>query len=147
MGSWAELDARYEPGKLTPATAFIVALGHAVGATSVYADRERCTPAAFLPPQGLGQVLYAGLLERAEPYLQDVPLDQFLTEAQLLLTNRQKLCILLHMLDIGFASGAEAPEGLPLFQQFCTAFAVDAAQIEPYVQGLRIKHNLNIFLQ
>lgn len=31
MGSWAELDANYPPGALTPATALVVALGHLAG--------------------------------------------------------------------------------------------------------------------
>ena len=60
MGAWVGLGANYPPGTLTPATAFVVALGHLEGATSVYVDDDH------------------DVLTRAERYLGQIPIEPFL---------------------------------------------------------------------
>lgn len=147
MGAWAELDAIYPPGKLTPATAFIVALTYMVGADDVYLEEEEGSLAAFLPKHGLGDVRYDDLLDRAEAYLQAASLDQFLAEAPLVLNKQQKVCILLNMFDSALADGMVAPEETDVFKQFLKAFDISLSQIQPYIEGLMMKHNLKVFTQ
>jgi hypothetical protein len=147
MGSWVELDAIYPEGKLTPATAFVVALGHMVGAESVYSDRETRTLAPFLTRSGVTSILSADVLRRAEDYLQERSLATFLEEANLLLITKQKLSILFNMIDLALEQGIAAPETHPRFTQFLRAFGISVEQIQPYVQGLALKRNLELFPQ
>jgi hypothetical protein len=146
MGSWAELDARYEAGSLTPALVLLVALTHTAGSSSVYsADGSR---APFLPAtQSLGCVSYAQLLQRAEAYLQSHSVEQFLREAPPLLNHEQKICMLANMADIAQRRVAAPPEEQPFFRQALAAFAVDAERVNAYQQESTRTHNLEIFPQ
>lgn len=118
MGSWAELDAVYPPGALTPATAFLAALARLAGARSVYAADGRL--ASFAPR---GQIAYdADVLERAERFVREAPEDAFLAAAAALLSRRQRLCLALNLqeraqtrsltADPAFAARATAALGL-----------------------------------
>lgn len=101
MGSWAELDAVYPPGALSPAAALVVALGRQAGATSVYAPGAR-TLAAFAPE---GIAYDAELIERAEHFF-GVPEDAFFAAADALLHRRQRLCLALRLLECARSGGA-----------------------------------------
>jgi hypothetical protein len=140
MGSWAELDANYPPGTLTPATALVVALGHLAGAQSVYADGRL---AAFLPP-GLGYD--ADLRGRAERYLGEVPLEQFLAQANALLSARQKLVLALQLLDRQLAAG-DPPDRRGLLGQIITGIGVDTDTLASHRATLALKNELELFPQ
>jgi|GEM_PF-759430 hypothetical protein len=140
VGSWTELDANYPPGALTPATALVVALGHLDGASSVYTDGR---PAPFLPV-GLGYD--TDLLGRAERYLGEVTLDQFLVEAVALLSARQKLVVALQLLDRQFASG-DPPERRALLYRLVAGIGVGANTLTAHRATLALKNQLELFPQ
>ena len=140
MGSWIELDANYPPGALTPATALVVALCHLVGATSVYAD-GRLAP--FLP-DGLGYD--ADLLGRAERYLDEVSLEQFLAEAAALLSPRQKLVVALQLLDRQLAAGDRADQRA-LLNQLLAGIGANADALARHRATLALKNALELFPQ
>jgi hypothetical protein len=140
VGSWAELDANYPPGTLTPATALVVALGHLAGATSVYAEGRR---APFLPA---GLSYDADLLGRAERYLAEVPLDGFLAEATALLSVRQKLVLALQLFDRQLAAG-DPTAGRALVNQIAAGLGVDAETLAPHRGTLVLKNDLGLFPQ
>jgi hypothetical protein len=140
MGSWTELDANYSPGMLTPASALVVALGHLVSASSVYAD-GRLAP--FLPA-GLGYD--TDLLGRAERYLGEVPLDQFLAEAAALLSPHQKLVVALQLLDRQLAAG-DRPEQRALLSRLVAGIGVDADALAGHRTTLALKNDLERFPQ
>jgi hypothetical protein len=140
MGSWAELDAIYPPGALTPATALVVALGHLEGARGVRADGR---PAAFLPA-GLG--CDADLLGRAERYLAEVPVAQFLDEARALLSARQRLVVALQLLDRQLAAG-DPPARRGRVRTLVDGLAVDAAALAAHRATLALKNDLELFPQ
>jgi hypothetical protein len=145
MGSWVGLDANYRPGTLTPATAFVVALGHLAGARSVYADDTAARLAAFLPRHGLDYD--HDLLTRAERYLGQVPIEQFVQEAHRLLNREQKLCLALNLLDAVLAQGVVRPSDHPCFMQILEGLGLTAEQLQPYWQALNIKNDLGLFPQ
>ncbi len=145
MGSWAKLDANYPPGTLTPATALVVALGHLAGARSVYAGAVGGPLAAFLPRRGLAYD--QDLLARAERYLQEVPVDQFIAEAGGLLNARQKLCLAINLLDALLAAGHAQPHDHAFFGQMLEGLGLTAEQIQPYWPALALKNDLTIFPQ
>lgn len=140
MGSWAELDAIYPPGALTPAAALAVALSHQVGATSMYVG-GRAAP--FLPA-GLGYD--ADLLSRAERYLAEVPLEQFLAEARELLSARQKLVVALQLIDRQLAAG-DPPAGRALVGRLIAGIGADADAVTAHRGTLALKNDLAIFPQ
>jgi hypothetical protein len=140
MGSWTELDANYPSGTLTPATALVVALGHLAGVTSVYAEGRH---AAFLP-SGLGYDL--DLLGRAERYLGEVPVDQFLVEAAALLSSRQKLVVALQLLDQQLAAG-DPPERRALLTQLISGIGADRDALAAHQATLALKNALELFPQ
>lgn len=140
MGSWTELDANYPPGALTPATALVVALGHLAGATSVYTDGRLAT---FLP----ASLSYdADLLGRAERYLAEIALEDFLAEAQALLSARQRLVLALQLLDRQLAAG-DPSERRALVAQICAGVGVSADTLAPHRATLALKNDLGIFPQ
>lgn len=145
MGSWTDYDATYPPGALTPAAALLVALGHLAGASSVYADGRGDALAGFLPARGIAYE--PDVLGRAERYLAEVPLSAYAAEAAERLSRRQRLCLLLNLIDRRMAEGDERPEAHPLIAQLTTALAVDPADLTPLRQALALKNDLSIFPQ
>jgi len=143
MGSWAELDAIYPPGALSPAAALIVALGHMAGASSIYAADGRL--ADFLPRRGLSYD--RELLARAEDYLGRVALEQFLEAARDLLNPEQKRCLALNLLDFALAESAGRPGERTLLAQMLEGLGIAAEQLQPYWQALAIKNDLSLFPQ
>lgn len=145
MGGWPELDARYDAGTLTPPMAFVVSLTYMAGADGQYFHEEEGSLAPFLQKHGLGGVRYDDLMMCAEEYLKNATLDQFLMEAKQVLTLQQKICILLNMADAALADGVSAPEEQTLFKQFLAAFGIAPEQIKPFLQGIILKNNLQVF--
>ncbi len=140
MGSWAELDAIYPPGKLTPATALLVAHGHLAGVRSLYQEGHL---ANFLPP---GLAYDADMLGRAEHYLAEVSLEDFLVEARAMLGAHQRLVLILQLLDRHLATG-DRPAGRALIAQISNALEVGAEALVPYQATLVLKNNLALFPQ
>jgi hypothetical protein len=145
MGSWAGLDANYPPGTLTPASAFVVALGHLAGATSIYTDAAAPRLATFLPRYGLDYD--HDLLVRAERYLREVTVEQFLDEAWTLLNPEQKLCLALNLLDATLAQGVARPGDHPRLAQILEGLGMTAEQLQLYWRALAIKNDLGLFPQ
>ncbi|MEI7770750.1 MAG: hypothetical protein WCI67_12205 [Chloroflexales bacterium] len=145
MGSWTDYDANYPPGALTPAAALIVALGHLAGATSVYAEGPGGALAGFLPPRGLAYD--PDVLGRAERSLAEVPLAAFAAEAAERLNRRQRLCLLLNLIDRLQCAGDERPEAHPLVALLMSALAIAPAELAPLRQALALKNDLSIFPQ
>jgi hypothetical protein len=144
MGSWTELDAYYPPGRLTPAAAFVVALGHLAGASSVYANGIDGALAAFFPRHGLAAD--RDLLERAEHFLNNIALRDFVAEAHERLNPQQLRCLLVNLLDALLASGNDAGTR-SRFGLLSEGLGATPEQLAPYRHALEIKNDLSVFPQ
>lgn len=144
MGSWAELDAIYPAGALSPAAAFIVALGHLAGARSVYGGAP-APLAGFLARYALSYD--RELLERAEHFLTEVPIDSFLEQARALLNPEQKLCLAVNLLDAALAAGAGRLAGADRLGLLLEGLGIRDEQLAPYQAALRVKNDLALFPQ
>lgn len=145
MGSWLGMDARYPAGTLTPATAFIVALGHMAAATSVYARSGETSLADWLPRHGPDYD--HDVLVRAERYLGKLSLEHFLEEARGLLHPEQKLCLALNLLDIALRNTKTRPQEQARFVQLVEGLGLSLEQLQPYWLTLTIKNDLGMFPQ
>jgi uncharacterized tellurite resistance protein B-like protein len=130
---------------LTPALAFAVALTHMAAADGTFQPEEDSKLTALFLHRSIGGMSYEELMHQAVVYYQNTSLDDFLSEAALLLTPGQKLCILTNLIDTAMADGVEADEELALFQRFLQAFGISEAEIAPYRRAIIIKNNLSIF--
>lgn len=142
MGSWTDFDANYPPGKLTPATAFAVALGRLAGATSVYGWDGR-TLAAYLPRHGIAYD--QDVLTRAERYLRQVSDEEFLAEARQILNRRQKLCLALNVLERTLTREHAANGRFAGRMLETLGFSAD--ELALHWQTLELKSDLSIFPQ
>lgn len=138
MGSWVELDAYYPPGKLTPATTFVVALGHLAGAASIYAGADL---APFFPRAGI--VADQDLRERAEHFMRDVSIDDFLAEARERLNPQQLRCLALNLIDMAQAAGAPPAR----LDRLLAGLGTSRAAIERLGPAPALKLDLSIFPQ
>jgi hypothetical protein len=142
MGSWAELDARYPPEALTPASALMVALCHLEGLLSIYGGDGSL--ADCLPRHGL--FYDQELLVRAESYLQNTPPDRFLEQARALLNPEQKLCLLLNLIDHALSRGLRLDKH-PALLATIEGLGASLEQLRPYISTLAIKNDLSLFPQ
>ena len=141
MGSWVELDAYYPPGKLTPATTFVVALGHLAGAASIYAGASL---APFFPRGGI--VADRDLLDRAEHFMRDVAVDDFLAEARERLNPQQLRCLALNLVDMAQAADAP-PQAQARLDRLLAGLGTSRAAIDRLGAAPEIKRDLSIFPQ
>lgn len=139
MGSWAELDAVYPPGALTPAAALVALVGTLEGAASVYVAGR---PAPWLPG-GLGYD--PDLLARAERALVELPREQLLADARVLLTPRQRLGAALCLLDRALATAT--PEAVTRAEALLAGLGCDPDELAPHRRTLALLHDRAVFPQ
>jgi hypothetical protein len=144
MGSWAELDAVYPPGALSPAAALVACLGRLEGAQSVYREGPPVGRLAAWLPRGLGYD--PDLLARAEHYLAQVPLDQLLEQARALLTPRQRFAVALNVLDRQLATPDDRARA-DRAAQIIAGLAPDTGELAAHRRTLALKNDLSVFPQ
>jgi uncharacterized tellurite resistance protein B-like protein len=99
----------------------------------------------LLKSRGLGGMDFKELERRGMSYYQSTSLEDFLTEATPLLSDTQKLCILINLADVSFADQVVAFTEDDVFSAFLDAFGLTPEQIEPYLQGILAKSDLSVF--
>jgi hypothetical protein len=144
MGSWSELDAVYPPGALTPAGAFVLACAHLEGAHSMYADPDSGQLASYLPA---GISYDAEFCRRSEQLLRDLPLDEFLARAADVLNRQQKFCLALNLLDRTLAAQTGRRDLRPQFVQLSEGLGISMDELQPHIETLRLKNEVNLFPQ
>lgn len=127
------------PLDITPRRALVISLLHCMAS-----DGE-------LDPEEIGHLLSVmgrsatrDELDRCVKHARSVPVDAFLAEATPKLTEAQRLCILLNMIDSAMADG-EAEQGeRDLIVRFQQAFGFDDATLEPHFRTLLAKNERSI---
>lgn len=145
MGSWGELDARYD--KLTPALVLLLSVSYMAESDGILQDEEGSALLAVIKKRGLGLMRYEELLERGAQYYQQTSLDDFLKEAAPLLNTEQKLCVLTNIAETSLADGVVVNEENQTFAAFLRAFGLTLEQVQPYLKGVAVKNNLAVFNQ
>ncbi|WP_157670754.1 TerB family tellurite resistance protein [Chitinibacter sp. FCG-7] len=86
------------------------------------------------------------LLDRAINYRQKNSLDQYLADVTPILTDAQKMCILMNLLDSAFSDGEAEPEEQAMFAKIQAAFGISDERFKPFFEVLMIKNDRSVFV-
>ncbi|MBY0085601.1 TerB family tellurite resistance protein [Brevibacillus sp. M2.1A] len=86
------------------------------------------------------------LLENAMKYTRKNPIEKFLSEVTPMLTDAQKMCILVNLIDSSLADGQPEREEQELFGKFLTAFGISEDRFRPFFEVIVLKNDRGVFL-
>ncbi|ULL18513.1 TerB family tellurite resistance protein [Paenibacillus sp. H1-7] len=86
------------------------------------------------------------LLDRAVKYVRSNSVDKFLSEAAPVLTDAQKICILINLVDSSLADGEPEREEQELFAKFLQGFGISEERFTPFFEVIMLKNDRSVFL-
>nr|WP_242071800.1 TerB family tellurite resistance protein [Brevibacillus formosus] len=86
------------------------------------------------------------LLENAMKYTRNNSIEKFLSEVTPLLTDAQKMCILVNLIDSSLADGQPEREEQELFGKFLTAFNISEDRFRPFFEVIVLKNDRGVFV-
>ncbi|WP_426449488.1 TerB family tellurite resistance protein [Paenibacillus sp. S-38] len=86
------------------------------------------------------------LLDRALKYIRSNSVDTFLKEAAPILTDAQKMCILVNLVDSSLADGEPERQEQELFAKFLTAFNITEQRFTPFFEVIMLKNDRSVFM-
>lgn len=127
------------PLDITPRRALVVSLIYCMGSDGEI-DPEEVGHLVSV----LGRNATREELDRCFKYARSTPADAFVTEAAPKLSQEQRLCILLNMIDSAMADGEAEPGERELIIRFQRAFGFDDAALEPHFRTLVAKNERTV---
>ncbi|MDD2609506.1 MAG: TerB family tellurite resistance protein [Giesbergeria sp.] len=85
------------------------------------------------------------LLDSAVKYRRKNSIDTFLQEATPLLSDAQKMCMLVNLIDSSLADGQPEPEEQALFGKFMQAFGISEERFRPFFEIIMLKNDRSVF--
>lgn len=85
------------------------------------------------------------LLDNALKYRRKNSVDTFLREATPLLSDAQKMCILVNLIDSSLSDGTAEPEEQTLFNKILQAFNVPEERFRPFFEVIVLKNDRSVF--
>lgn len=85
------------------------------------------------------------LLDSALKYRRKHSIDDFLKEATPLLSDAQRMCILVNLIDSSLADGQPEAEEQALFGKFMQAFGVSESRFTPFFEVIMLKNDRSVF--
>lgn len=86
------------------------------------------------------------LLDTAMKYKRKNSVETFLQEASPLLTDAQKMCILVNLLDSSLVDGQPEAEEQMLFGKFLQAFGIGEDRFRPFFEVIALKNDRAVFV-
>lgn len=86
------------------------------------------------------------LLDRALKYIRSNPIEKFLKEAAPVLTDAQKMCILINLVDSSLSDGQPEQEEQLLFAKFLHGFGISEERFTPFFEVIVLKNDRSVFL-
>lgn len=138
--------------QMTPHLAFTIALIYMMGADGEMDAEE----VGFLlsvvggrssgkgGPIGVGANNRA-LIDKAVQYVRRNPVDKFLAHVAPLLTDAQKMCILVNLVDCALADGQPEAEEQAMFGRFLQGFGVPMERFKPFFEVISLKRDISVF--
>jgi uncharacterized tellurite resistance protein B-like protein len=85
------------------------------------------------------------LLQRAMQNTKRMSVEQFIAQAAPVLSDAQRLCILVNLVDCALSDGeAEAPEQA-MFGKFLQGFGVPMERFKPFFEVVALKRDISVF--
>lgn len=136
--------------QMTPHLAFATALIYMMGADGKIDNEEVGQLLSVLGGEDKNGSIGVGannqkLLDNAIRYVRSNSVEKFLSEATPLLSDAQKMCILLNLLDSSLSNGQAEPEEQVMFDKFMRAFDVSEERFRPFFEVIVLKHDRSIF--
>lgn len=141
MGSWTDLDARYDDG-ITPALLVLMILIHMDDTTAEEVSDDVAARVA-----GIGTVSRENLYARARERMQQQPIEQIIETASRRLNHEQQLYLLVHLADMAKSDTLAHLEQHPVYARVRAAFGVSVDAMTPYLSGILLKHRHILFPQ
>lgn len=137
--------------KMTPHLAFATCLIYVMGADGEMDNEEIGHLLSVLGGAKTGNGIGVGannqaLLDQAVRIARTKPLDAFLAEATPLLTDAQRMSILLNLVDSAMADGEAEPEEQELIGRVQAAFGISDERFSPFFDVLMAKNDRSIFV-
>jgi uncharacterized tellurite resistance protein B-like protein len=86
------------------------------------------------------------LLDQAIRITRTKPVEQFLEEVAPVLTDAQRMCILLNLVDSAMSDGEAEGEEQDLVAKFQRAFDIPDERFVPFFEALHLKNDRSVFL-
>jgi uncharacterized tellurite resistance protein B-like protein len=136
---------------MTPHFAFAASLLYMMGADGEMDNEEIGQLLAVIGGKNKGGTIYVGgnnddLFERAVKYVRKNSLDKFLSEAAPILTDAQKMCILVNLVDSSLSDGDAERGEQEMFDKFLKAFGISEERFRPFFEVIVLKNDRSVFL-
>ncbi len=136
---------------MTPHLAFAASLIYCMGADGEMDNEEIGHLQSVLGGATQGGQIGVGannraLLDQAVRIARTKPLDQFLAEVTPILTDAQRMCILLNLVDSAMSDGEAEGEEQDLVVKFQRAFGITDERFVPFFEALHVKNDRSVFL-
>ncbi|MBT2578159.1 TerB family tellurite resistance protein [Bacillus sp. ISL-8] len=135
---------------MEPHFAFATSLLYMMGADGEYDNEELGQLLSVLGGKNKGGTIYVGgnnddLLDKAIKYVRKNSLDTFLKEAAPSLTDAQKMCILVNLIDSSLSDGEAEREEQMMFGKFLQAFDISEERFKPFFEVIVLKNERSVF--
>lgn len=144
-------DKEHNEQGMNPHFAFATSLLYMMGADGEYDNEELGQLLAVIGGSKKGNSVYIGgnngdLMDKAIKYVRTNSVEQFLSEASPVLTDAQKMCILVNIIDSSFADGEAEIEEQQLFGKFLNAFGISEERFKPFFEVIVLKNDRSVFM-
>lgn len=138
--------------EMTPHLAFTTALIYMMGADGEMDNEEVGFLLSVIGGKSSGGSIGVGannrnLIKKAVQYVQRTPVDRFITEITPKLTDAQKICILVNLIDCALADGQPEPEEQELFGRFLHGFGISMERFKPFFEVVSLKRDISVFTE
>ena len=139
-----------EPGGMTPWLAFAISLIYCVTVDRDVDAHEVGGLVSAFGGKVAPDLIEVGatnrdLFQRAVQYVRTHKSDAFLAETKDILTERQRMAILLNMVDSALADGQAEPAERKLLEKFQRAFGISDERFRPYFEVILLKNDRAVF--
>lgn len=136
---------------MTPHFAFATSLLYMMGSDGEMDQEEVGQLLAVIGGQEKNGTIYVGgnnddMFQRAIKYVRKNSVDTFLNEAAPILTDAQKMCILVNLVDSSLADGEPEREEQELFAKFLKAFDITEDRFRPFFEVIVLKNDRSVFI-
>lgn len=137
--------------KMTPHLAFATALMYMMRSDGEMDNEEVGALLAVLGGEEQNGVIGVGannrvLLDKAQQYARRNSIDTFVNEVAPILTDAQRICILINLIDMSFADGQPEPQEQEIFTRIQRGFGISDERFRPFFEVIMIKNDRSVFV-